>query len=77
MDLPNVQAFNNYLSLEIFTGNAQVLTEDLNAPGNGFTTDSAHALASSLYGNPSDTQGLSNLLSNLRASTTKCVSSSN
>ena len=68
MDTPNVQAFNNYLSLHIFTGNAQMLTEDLDADAEVFTTDSAHAIASSLYGNPSGTQGLSNLLGNLTTS---------
>ena len=73
MDSSNVLAFNAHLSLQIFTGSAYMLTEDPDSPENHFNTDTAHAIASSLYGNPSGKQGLSNLLDNLTMSITNAL----
>lgn len=70
MDSWNVLGFNAHLSLQTFTGSAYMLAEDFDPSGNTFKTDTAHAIASSLYGNPSGKQGLSNLLDNLTMSMT-------
>ena len=70
MYFTNVIAFNAHLSLQTFTGSAYMLKEDLDSPENRFNTDTAHAIASSLYGNPPGKQGLSNLLGNLTMSMT-------
>ncbi|KAL9042566.1 MAG: hypothetical protein Q9214_003738 [Letrouitia sp. 1 TL-2023] len=66
----NLESFNAYLSLETFTGYANMQTDDVDFEGNTYSTDNVRAIAASIYGIQSGVQGLSYILGNLSISIT-------
>lgn len=66
----NVKSFNDYLSLQTFTGSASMRPAGPSGGGNTTETDTVRVIASSIYDDPGSLYGIKTVLDNLAVSMT-------
>lgn len=66
----NVDSFNKYLAIQIFSGYARYRPATVDGGGNTTSSDAVRVVADSIYGSPPGLQGLSVIMDNLAVSMT-------